>query len=112
MLIMDDPDAPGRTFLHWLLYGLPVGVSSLPEGVPQTPVLEALGGARQGRTDFGKVGYGGPCPPRGRPHRYFFRLYALDAELDLSPGASRAEVEAAMRGHVLGEGELMGTYGR
>lgn len=111
-LIVDDPDAPGGTWVHWVLFNLPGSLTALPEGVPATGDLRGLGGARQGRNDFRKVGYGGPCPPPGRAHRYLFRLYALDADLPLEAGASRAEVDRAMRGHVLGETTLMGTYAR
>lgn len=109
-LIADDPDAPAGTWVHWVLYDLPAGASELPEGVP--PAESVAGGGRQGRNDFGRLGYGGPCPPRGRPHRYFFKLYALDTELDLPPRATKQAVERAMRGHILAEGQLMGTYQR
>ena len=111
-LIMDDPDAPGRTFVHWVLYNIPANTRKLPEAVPKAQTLND--GSRHGRNDFMKdrIGYRGPCPPPGKPHRYYFRIYALDTELDLPPGASRAEVEKAMKGHVLGSGELMGKYGR
>jgi Raf kinase inhibitor-like YbhB/YbcL family protein len=109
-LICDDPDAPRGTWVHWVLFNLPAGSRELAEGVP---AAEALGdGARQGKNDFGKVGYGGPAPPKGKPHRYFFKLYALDAELDLPAGATKAQLVDAMRGHVLAEGQLVGNYGR
>jgi Raf kinase inhibitor-like YbhB/YbcL family protein len=82
----------------------------LEEGVPTT---ETLGnGARQGKNDFGHIGYGGPAPPRGKPHRYVFKLYALDGVVDLPAGATKAQLLGAMKGHVLGEGQLVGTYGR
>jgi Raf kinase inhibitor-like YbhB/YbcL family protein len=84
----------------------------LPEGVPATERLAGLGGAVQGRNDFRRIGYGGPCPPPGRAHRYVFRLFALRAALSLGPGATRQEVEHAMQGHVLAEATLMGTYAR
>lgn len=108
VLIVDDPDAPGRTFTHWVLFDIPADRTSLPEGVKPGDVGVA------GRNDFGKAGYGGPCPPPGHgPHRYFFTLYALDTEaLNLKRGASRAEVEQAMRGHVVGQAQLMGRYER
>jgi Raf kinase inhibitor-like YbhB/YbcL family protein len=109
-LIADDPDAPAGTWTHWVLYDLPQNTSSLEENVPKTDQL--ANGGRQGRNDFKKIGYGGPCPPPGKPHRYFFKLYALDRKLDLKPGASRAEAEEAMKGHVLGQAELMGKFGR
>lgn len=111
-LIAEDPDAPGGSWVHWVLFNLPAGTTALPEGVAKTERLEALGGALQGRNDFRRIGYGGPCPPPGRAHRYFFRLYALNAALPLQAGATRQEVERAMRGHVVGEATLMGTYAR
>ncbi len=111
-VIADDPDAPGGTWLHWVLFNVPGTLAALPEGLAGTGELRQVGGARQGRNDFGKLGYGGPCPPPGRAHRYFFRLYALDTSLPLKAGAARREVEQAMRGHVLGEATLMGTYAR
>src|SRR6266849_355404 len=109
-LIMDDPDAPVGTWVHWVLYDLPVNTRELTEGVVKQEQLAS--GARQGRNDFGKIGYGGPCPPPGKPHRYFFKLYALDAKLNLKAGASKADVEGAMKGRVLAQSELMGKYGR
>jgi len=109
-LIMDDPDAPAGIWVHWVLYDLPASARELPEGVPKDHELK--NGARQGRNDFGKIGYGGPCPPPGRPHRYFFKLYALSARTDLKAGATKAELEKAMRGHILGQVELMGRYKR
>jgi Raf kinase inhibitor-like YbhB/YbcL family protein len=106
-LIADDPDAPGGTFTHWVLFDIPAAQRELPEG----QATGALGVA--GRNDFGKAGYGGPCPPRGAPHRYIFTLSALDvATLNLPANASRSDVEAAMRGHILGQAQLMGRYGR
>jgi Raf kinase inhibitor-like YbhB/YbcL family protein len=109
-LICDDPDAPAGTWTHWVLYGLPATTTELPEGVPADETLAS--GARQGINDFRRVGYGGPCPPRGKPHRYFFRLYALDARLDLAPRASKQALLDAIEGHEVGRGELMGTYRR
>lgn len=109
-LICDDPDAPGRTWVHWVLYDIPRNVRSLPEALAADPDLDD--GSHQGANDFGYVGYGGPAPPRGTPHRYFFKVYALDCELGLPAGAKKAEVVAAMEGHVLAEGQIMGTYRR
>ena len=109
-LIMDDPDAPVGTWVHWVLYNLPASTKELPEGVEKTEQLP--NGALQGRNDFRKIGYGGPCPPAGKPHRYYFKLYALDRKLDLKTGATKAEVEAAMKGHILGQTQIMGRYGR
>ena len=109
-LICDDPDAPMGTWVHWVIYNIPGTVQQLSEGVP---ARETLGdGTRQGKNDFGKPGYGGPCPPRGKPHRYFFRLYALDDLLSLAPGLSKKALLRAIDGHVLAEAELYGTYGR
>ena len=109
-LIVDDPDAPGRTWVHWVVYDIPAGATELPEGVAK---LDTVGGARQGVNDFGKVGYNGPMPPRGRgPHRYFFKLYALKSELDLKPRATKAQLETAMKGQILAQAELVGTYER
>jgi len=109
-LIADDPDAPRGTWTHWVLFDLPATTTSLPEVVPK--VAELSGGGRQGTNDFPKIGYGGPCPPPGKPHRYFFKLYALDSKLNLKAGASKQEVEQAMQNHILGKTELMGKYGR
>jgi Raf kinase inhibitor-like YbhB/YbcL family protein len=109
-LLCDDPDAPGKTWVHWVLYGLPPTVAELSEGVPKTETLP--NGAKQGLNDFTRVGYGGPCPPHGSPHRYFFKLYALDTQLSLSARATKQDVESAMKGHVLAQGQLMGTYQR
>ena len=109
-LIVDDPDAPMGTWVHWVLFDIPASLSSLPEAVDRTPTVQGIG--TQGKNDFGKTGYGGPCPPRGKPHRYFFKLYALDMALNLKAGASKAEVEKAMRGHILAQGLLIGTYSR
>lgn len=109
-LICDDPDAPVGTWVHWVLYNVPAGTTSLAEGVPAD---EAVGGsASHGRNDFKRIGYGGPCPPRGKPHRYFFKLYALDTGLDLKPGAKKKDVEKAMKSHVLAQGQLVGVYKR
>jgi Raf kinase inhibitor-like YbhB/YbcL family protein len=109
-LIADDPDAPSKTWVHWVLYDLPPDQRALAEGVPQQENLPE--GGLQGKNDFKKVGYGGPCPPKGKPHRYYFRLYALDTKLGLSPGATKSQVLEAMAGHVLAQAELMGRYGR
>jgi len=109
-LIVDDPDAPGGTWVHWVLFDLPGSLLELPEGLAKTPELPD--GSRQGTNDFGRIGYGGPCPPRGTVHRYFFKLYALDAKLNLRAGATKAEVEKAMKGHVLAQTDLMGKFKR
>ena len=106
-LVVTDPDAPGGSFVHWVLYDLPAGRRALAEGLTQAPE-----GARQGRNDFGDLGYGGPCPPPGAAHHYVFAFYALDAKLNLPEGATRAQVETAMQGHVLARGELIGLFQR
>lgn len=110
-LIVDDPDAPDpaapkRVYVHWVLYNIPTSATSLQEGVSR---LQLPAGTREGRNDWGRTGYGGPCPPIGR-HRYFFKLYALDAALPGLATPTKAQLEAAMKGHVLAEAELMGTY--
>lgn len=110
-LICEDPDAPSGLFTHWLVYNILPTVTELPA---DTPITEKLAnGSLQGRNDFKNIGYGGPCPPpQDKEHRYFFRLYALDTELALQGGASRAEVLRAMEGHILEQGHLMGKYQR
>jgi len=109
-LIADDPDAPAGTWVHWVLYDLPPNTTGLPEDVAKTQFI--AGNAKQGLNSWPRLGYGGPCPPPGKPHRYFFKLYALDTMLDLKPGATKKDVKAAMKGHILAEGQLMGTYQR
>ena len=108
-LICDDPDAPMGTWVHWVLFNLPADVKELPGSVPLQKRLET--GAIQGTNDFRKIGYGGPCPPGGT-HRYYFKLYAVDTELNLQAGATKRELLKAMEGHILGEGQLMGKYKR
>ena len=108
-LIVDDPDAPAGTWTHWIVFNLPAGTTGLPEGVAATNKLE--NGALQGTNSFRKVGYGGPCPPGGT-HRYYFKLYALDAPLSLSNSATAKDVQAAIQGHTLASAQLMGRYGR
>jgi Raf kinase inhibitor-like YbhB/YbcL family protein len=110
VLIVDDPDAPNRTFTHWILFNIPANCRSLDEGVPAASTL--VDDSREGTNDFGDIGYGGPAPPPGKPHRYYFKLHALDERLELDPGASRQDVFEAMQGHILEEAQLMGTYGR
>ncbi len=109
-MIADDPDAPVGNWNHWVLFDLAPASASLPEGLSK--IDELPGGGRQGRNDFRKIGYNGPCPPPGKPHRYFFKLYALNAKLNLKPGASKPEVEHAIQGHILATAEWMGKYGR
>ena len=109
-LICDDPDAPVDTWVHWVVFNIPPTATELPEGVPTTETV--LDGAKQGRNDFRRLGYGGPAPPPGKSHRYFFKLYVLDTELDLNAGATKKELLRAMKGHILCEGQLIGTYRR
>lgn len=110
-LIVDDPDAPAGTWVHWLVYNIPPDAKTLPQGVPTLENLPHH--VLQGRNSFHKIGYGAPCPPPGHgPHRYFFRLYALDALLDIRPGIDRRELEEAMKGRILGRAELMGRFER
>lgn len=112
-LVVDDPDAPVGTWIHWVLYDLPAGTVKLDGNLPRGPAAGTLaGGAKQGKNSWGRLGWNGPAPPRGKPHRYFFRLYALSAPTGLPPGADRAALDRAMRGKILGESEWMGTYGR
>jgi Raf kinase inhibitor-like YbhB/YbcL family protein len=108
VLIVEDPDAPHGTYTHWVVYNIPARTQTLPANFS---AIGAGDGLMQGSNDFGKASYGGPCPPDGdKPHRYYFRIYALDARLNLKPGASRAEVEEAMLDHIIGQGELMGKF--
>ncbi len=109
-LICDDPDAPVGTWVHWVIYDIAPALSALPEAVPPSEITPQ--GAKQGVNDFRRTGYGGPCPPPGGPHRYFFKLYALDIEPGLPPGASKADLLRVVEGHTLGEGTLMGRYQR
>ena len=103
-------DAPIGQFVHWVIYDLPAGVRELPEALPAQE--QFADGSRQGTNDFGRIGYGGPCPPGSSRHRYVFRLYALDRKLNLPAGATRSQAEEAMKGHILAHGELIGRYQR
>lgn len=109
-IICDDPDAPGGTWVHWVVYGIPPETADLPEGIGKGAALPE--GAMEGETDFRRPGYGGPCPPPGAPHRYFFKVYALDAMPEPAPPVTKQKLEEAMAGHVLAEGRLVGIYGR
>jgi Raf kinase inhibitor-like YbhB/YbcL family protein len=109
-LVCEDPDAPRGTFTHWVIFNIPAESRELAAGVPTEPTLP--NGAVQGANDFGRIGYSGPAPPPGKAHRYSFKLYALDTALGLPSGASPDDLKAALSGHVLAEGQLMGTYGR
>ncbi|MFH1552021.1 MAG: YbhB/YbcL family Raf kinase inhibitor-like protein [Candidatus Omnitrophota bacterium] len=110
VLIMDDPDAPGGTWVHWVMYNIPKDVKGLVEDVPKERVLTE--GAGQGKNSFGRIGYGGPHPPPGPAHRYVFTLYALDTALNLAPGADKSAVSKAMQGRVLDKAQLTGMFGR
>jgi Raf kinase inhibitor-like YbhB/YbcL family protein len=109
-LIVDDPDAPGGTFFHWVAYNIPASKTSLPAGVPQGS--EITGGAINGMNSFGHLGYNGPCPPPGKTHHYRFHLYALDSALEVGDKADAAAIKSAMKGHVLADAELTGTFER
>jgi len=107
-LIADDPDAPAGTWVHWVLYDLPPTAQGLPEGIARSRDLSD--GSRQGRNDFGKIGYNGPCPPRGATHRYFFKLFALDCKTGLPAGATKADLERTMKGHVLAQAVVIAKF--
>ena len=109
-LLVDDPDAPVGNWNHWTMWNLPATLHGLAESVGKEARLSD--GTEQGKNDFGKTGYNGPCPPAGKPHRYYFKLFALDATLDLKVGSRKKELETAMKNHILGQAEWMGTYGR
>lgn len=109
-LIADDPDAPGGTWVHWVLYNIPPTLKKLPEGIAKGAEISGIG--LQGLTSFGDAGYGGPCPPQGSPHRYYFRLYALDLAPNLAAGMNSGKLQSAIKGHILAEAVLMGTYQR
>ena len=109
-LIVDDPDAPGKTWVHWVIYNIPADSCGLPAAVPKNKSLND--GSLQGKNDFDRIGYNGPCPPPGKPHRYFFKVYALDTTLSLKSGATKSQLEFAMSGHILAQGEIVGKYGR
>jgi Raf kinase inhibitor-like YbhB/YbcL family protein len=107
-MVCEDPDAPRGTWIHWVLYNISGDALELTKAVPTLPELPS--GARHGRNTAGDMTYAGPCPPPGKPHRYFFRLYALDNSLDLPPGATNIELAQAMERHIVAQGTLMGTY--
>ena len=109
-LICDDPDAPVGTWVHWVIYNIPPDAGGLAGSAPAQAELDS--GALQGTNDFNRIGYGGPAPPAGKPHRYFFKLYALDAPVRLSSGATKAQLLDAVQGHILAEAECVGTYQR
>ena len=110
VLIVDDPDAPKEVWSHWVVYDLPAATTELPENIAQGQYIDGKG--RQGMNDFKHLGYGGPCPPAGKAHHYVFKIHALDTTLDLKPGATKREIEAAMLRHVIAQGQLIGIYQR
>ncbi|HOO53516.1 MAG TPA: YbhB/YbcL family Raf kinase inhibitor-like protein [Methanothrix sp.] len=110
-MILEDPDAPLGTFVHWLIWNLEPS-ATMPEGIPPEGEVSDPAGAVQGTNGFGLIGYYGPCPPPGQVHRYVLKVRGLDAILDLAPGSGRADLEAAMEGRVLTSGEAVATYGR
>jgi len=110
VLIVEDPDAPGGVFTHWIVYNISSEIASLPEDVEKVERLD--NGILQGINNFGRIGYNGPCPPHGSKHRYYFRIYALDCDINLRPGATSDDILKAIEGHVIGEAELLAYYGR
>lgn len=109
-LVCNDPDAPAGDWVHWLLFNLPANARELKANQPTSPTLDHQ--VIQAKNDFGRLGYGGPAPPRGKTHHYHFRLYALDKKLELASGTTKHQLENAMKGHILDHGELIGTYSR
>lgn len=110
-IIVDDPDSPSGAFTHWIIWNLEPG-PEIPEDIPRNDAVESPISGVQGTNSYGKIGYLGPCPPPGKPHRYVFRVFGLDRMLDLRPGASRKELEAAMRGRIVQQGEATAKFGR
>ncbi len=112
-VIVEDPDAPSGTFIHWVIWNIKADEKTyIPGGIPKEKETSEPIYARQGINDFGRVGYSGPCPPPGKPHRYIFKVYALDSELNLEEGANKKTLERTMKGHILQRGELVGLYSR
>jgi Raf kinase inhibitor-like YbhB/YbcL family protein len=109
-LILEDPDAPSGTFIHWVIFNIPKEKNGLGENVPKKELL--ADGTAQGKNGAGRTGYTGPCPPPGKPHRYLFELYCLDTKLSLKQPVSKTELETAMKGHILAEAQVFGTYQR
>lgn len=110
-VIVDDPDAPSAVFTHWLIWNIPP-TETIPRAIEKTANIDEPFAAVQGTNDFGEIGYSGPCPPPGKPHRYFFRVFGLDRMLDLPAGASAKDLKKAMQGHVVQKGEAVATFGR
>jgi Raf kinase inhibitor-like YbhB/YbcL family protein len=112
VIICEDPDAPVGTWVHWVLYGVPAEEDGIETAIPKWQTLDKLGHAKQGKNDFKKFGYDGPHPPPGAPHRYFFKLYALNEKLNLGAGQSAVQLRTAMEGKIIAEAEVYGTYSR
>lgn len=111
-LVVDDPDAPGSVFDHWLMWNIPADTTSLPENIPTQEKVESLKEAHQGKNDFGEIGYRGPCPPAGPSHNYRFKLYALNTSLDLDSGAKKSVLEKEMEDFIVEQDSIVGIYGR
>ncbi|HEX9745532.1 MAG TPA: YbhB/YbcL family Raf kinase inhibitor-like protein [bacterium] len=109
-LICDDPDCPTGTFIHWVIWGIPASAHELPEGMPKELELPAYGSIKQGKNDFGLIGWDGPAPPPGKNHRYYFKLYALSESVDPGPMATASQLIKSMEGKILAEADCMGTY--
>lgn len=109
-IICDDPDAPLMVWVHWIIYGISPEKNGLPEAVPKKEILEE--GEKQGKNSWGRIGYGGPCPPGGKPHRYYFKIYALDKKLDIEQGIKKKRLLREMEGHIIAKAELIGKYAR
>ncbi len=110
VIVMEDPDAGKGTLVHWILFNVPPTMENLPEAIPKSENFP--NGSRQGRTDFNEIGYGGPCPPPGKVHRYYFKIYALDKMLDLLPGSSIRQIYESIEGHIIAKGDIVGMFGR
>lgn len=111
VIVVEDPDSSSGAFVHWIIWNIE-SMETVPEDIPKNATVDSPIKAEQGTNNFGQIGYLGPCPPPGKPHRYVFRVYGLDRMIDLRPGASRRELEAAMRGHIIQQGEAVARYGR
>ena len=110
-MILEDPDAPSGTFIHWIIWNIPPN-HIIPSAIAKKATLSDPFQCRQGYNDFGEIGYAGPCPPSGKPHRYFFRVFCLDCMLDLPAGSSAGELREAMQGHIVQQGQAMARFGR
>lgn len=111
-IVMDDPDAPGGTFDHWIIWNIPTEIDKIPENVPTDEKVSSLGEAPQGKNGFGEIGYRGPCPPSGPDHEYHFKVYAISEKIDLNPGISKDDLENKMENKIIEKDSIVGTYGR